>query len=683
MIFINSHRFSPVGTGVDMPHEDDYFHKPPQFITEEFLQKGDYYIDESWWMRQHDRCLNGFEVSNAVAKGGDMLIDGEDALWTGKDVYLPTYDLVIKNGKVWISGRLYFYLNFWKIYGKLPGRKIKGMIYPRFLMLDFFFFHRLIMMFSQNKDTQDLKARQLGFSEKSGGGILGYNYTFIKSSVNVVVGGAQEDSDKTFGNAIRGLGDLRNTQFYKETALKRVSPGYIQAKNFFSEIHALTAKDKPQTVSRLTPTWVVYEEIGKGKKDWSLEVARYVNPSLYAEGEKTGWQNRIGTGGEMEEGGADLEEVHYNPDNHHVLSFPNIFEKEKLPNSDGRVAHFTGKQWFHIIDKDGNPEKERSLKAIEIEIANTPVAKRHIQRSQWATTASDALMRSSIGFFGQEVIEMLQRRKVYIISHREEQIVRRGRLVPKNAQKPFEGVKFIPDPEHGWIDIIEEPELDKDGKPYSNLYKGGTDSYDQDEAATSSSKGSFTVRKMYRQGSVSPHYITYVAQIVERPTVAEGGAETFFWHTVLGCIYFGCRNNIEYSNLRIFDYYINNGYEVLLEERPRLAFAGMIRNSQVSNRYGTDKSLKPHILSILKERLTDDFIQRMYFTVQIDALAKFQYDPSGKKYNCDITISTAEAEVSAKEIEYYVIKSREDSKKLTKGYMGFKIKGGVIVQTMN
>jgi hypothetical protein len=53
----------------------------------------------------------------------------------------------------------------------------------------------------------------------------------------------------------------------------------------------------------------------------------------------------------------------------------------------------------------------------------------------------------------------------------------------------------------------------------------------------------------------------------------------------------------------------------------------------------------------------------MYFLPQIKALAQFKYDPGGKKYNCDITMATAECEVCAKDEENIVVKRQEKNVK--------------------
>ena len=95
MIFVDTHRFSPVANKTDMPDKEDYFWRDPSDIDKDFLDSGDYYVDEEWWHRQEDRCRHGFEIKNAIAKGGDMLQDGKEALWTGNDCYIPLYDVLI------------------------------------------------------------------------------------------------------------------------------------------------------------------------------------------------------------------------------------------------------------------------------------------------------------------------------------------------------------------------------------------------------------------------------------------------------------------------------------------------------------------------------------------------------------------------------------------------------------
>lgn len=413
------------------------------------------------------------------------------------------------------------------------------------------------------------------------------------------------------------------------------------------------------TILHNSPTLVIMEEVGKGKKEWSLETAEFIKPSIYAQnGIKTGWIIYIGTGGEMSEGVYDLEQRCYNPKDYNLLTFKNIWT-ELTTNYGEEVSHFTAAWWMKIMDKNGNTLKAESLEAIEKEYKNTAPDKKYRFKTQSPIFIENVFLSSDAGYFGKDAIMLLNNRYASIVGNKAFQIEKQYVLEFKNPKNPFSGVTFKPK-ENGWLNIIEEPFKDLEGETYLNLYTSGTDSYDQDEAHTSTSKGAMYIKKGYLPG----HAITnnWVAEIIERPTVADGGARTFYLHTAMACIAYSCQNNIEYSNLRIFDFYENNGFSSLLKLRPILAFAGKIQNTKVSNRYGTDKSLKPHILAILRDILSPDVINNMYFTRQIRALSKFIYDPSGKKYNCDITIATAECEVSYKENQGFVAKSRGEKK---------------------
>lgn len=665
MIFVDTKRFSPVIYENDLPDPEDYFHKKPEDITNEFIEEGDYFIDRNWWNRQRERCLHGYTVKDAIAPGGDYLVDGKDALWSGKDCYIPSYDLWFKNGEVHISGRYYFYLNFWPIYAVKAGKMSKTATHPKFLALDFFFAERVRMMEEQKKDGEDLKGRQEGFSEKGGGMVLGYNYTFYEDSQNIIVAALDTDADVTLLKAKNGLKFLANTQFYHETSF--FNDELVKAKYFGSEIRKVTAKDNPQCLSRFSPFWVWYEEIGKGKKGWSLAVARYNKAAIETEGIKTGFQHFIGTAGQMDEGVYDLEQRFYNPDAYNLISFPNIFDDPTLEvDPKEKVAHFTGKSWYKLIDENGNPRLKESIQAIEDDIMSMPPEERYAERTQFAYYVSHAFASTVEGFFGADRIQSLSRRKMLLRSKKELQIVRRGILKYKDINNPYKGCEFVPD-DFGWLKIVEEPETvevinnnQKTEEVYHNLYWGGADSYDQDEARTSNSKGAFYIRKTYIPNSKNGLYNCFVAQVIERPTVAEGGAERFYEHCAMVCVYYSAMVNIEYSNLRIFQWFEDHNFGSLLMPRPQMALAGRVLNTQVSNRFGTDKSLKPHILAILRDRLTDDYIDRMFFIEQVEALSKFRYDPSGKKYNCDITIATAEAEIAAKEYEFIVVKNPND-----------------------
>ena len=673
MEFVDVKRFSPVVHEGDLPWEEDYFHKRPDEISNEFLDEGSYIIDDEWWKKQMYRCLNGYEVPNAIRKGGDAFIDGKDAIWTGNDCYLPAYDLLIKDRVVHITGRHYFYLNFWKIHGKVESKKLKGMIPPRFIMLDFFFARRIEMMFEQEKDGQETKSRQIGASEKIGGMVLGWNYSFVPASVNIVIGGTQEDSDHTQENAIKGVDNLINTQFYKIPGKNTFS--FRRAKYYGSELRSLTAKDNPQSLSRFTPYVVVCEEIGKWKRDLIKEVLDFVSPSLEAESTKTGYLFLIGTGGSMEMGAKNLEEMHYDPKAYNLLSFKNIWEREPAEDL-SESAHFTPKWMFKIIDKDGNPKKEESIKRLKEQMKVKKPKDRYTFKSQYAIYGADAFLISKGGFFGEMIIQACQIRKAFIKTHSEAQVVERGYLRFKDRSNMGKGVTWHPDSE-GPIMIAEHPETDSNGDIYGNLYRAGTDSYDQDEAHTSSSKGACWIKKGFLNADHT--YNKYVAGVVERPSLSEGGREVFYEYTAMLCLYYNALNLIEHSKTIVLDWYKYNNLEWILKERPRFVTSKMVMNTKVSNMYGIDAATKPDWLKMQRDFLSEvSNIENTDFIMLLEAWAKFQYNPNDVRYNCDITIATSLCTVFEEDEKDKIVYSQETINENSFSFPYYKSRNGIL-----
>ncbi len=79
-----------------------------------------------------------------------------------------------------------------------------------------------------------------------------------------------------------------------------------------------------------------------------------------------------------------------------------------------------------------------------------------------------------------------------------------------------------------------------------------------------------------------------------------------------------------------------------MKERPEVAYAN-VKDSRVNNKYGIDPSTKDYWLIKYRDYIEQN-IDKMDDIEQIEAAIKFRND---KKYNCDITISCAIAEVHA------------------------------------
>jgi len=108
------------------------------------------------------------------------------------------------------------------------------------------------------------------------------------------------------------------------------------------------------------------------------------------------------------------------------------------------------------------------------------------------------------------------------------------------------------------------------------------------------------------------------------------------------CVAYNALNLIEFSKILIIDWYQKNGFSSFLRLRPEFVTANMVVNSKVQNKYGIDPSTKPYWLRMLRNWLSkEENIQKIDFPELLTAWANFKYDPTGKRYNCDITIATS------------------------------------------
>lgn len=669
--FINTKKFSPVIYEGDLPDKHDYFNLDYKSITKEFLKDGDYAIDTDWWLKQRERCLNGYYIDNAFTEGGDNYIDsqirynfengndyciyGGNIIVKDKDVYIKDCDLWIRDGRVYITGRHYFYLNFWKIKRNDDKGIRKIVANPLFTDLSWENWWIRDRMIKEKKDLLFAKRRQAGYSEEEACATA-YEFLFYNDSQSVIIAGEDKYNINTMRMVIRGIEALRNTQFFKEFAKGGESEDYRRTKNTGSEIYSRTCKNNSQAISGLSPSRIHYEEIGIWTKGLLREVKATVDPSLESMGNKVGYSTYIGTGGDMEDGVADMEKMAYHPKEYNLLEFENRYE-----DTDGTtmIARFVPAYRFEIIDKEGNSLNKESILKIEKARNIKDPDERYKNIVMKPIRLSEIFSTKQGGYFGAEITQWCNERKAYILNHKDSQIVKRYRGYWKDAKNPLNGVVMEPDPE-GCFMIGEFPKLDKENKQYINLYRGGTDSYDQDEAGYSTSKGACWIKKGFINANET--YNIYVAGILERPTTAEGGRELFYEHTAMLCIFYGAINLIEWSNKLIFDWYTKNGFTSLLKMRPEFVTANMVQMSKTTNKYGIDPSTKSDWLVMQKSFLkTKENIEKCDFIELLEAWGRFKYDPSGKKYNCDITIATSLCTVCEEdEKAFTVISSSED-----------------------
>jgi hypothetical protein len=552
-----------------------------------------------------------------------------------------------------ITGDHYWYLNFWKIRGLDYNTGRKSIISPRFLDLDYEYYHVVEQARGLGKNVVVVKARQKGFTEKHAA-MGGREFSFFKASQTVFVAGKEFYSDMLYNSCIRGLDDIYETEYYKRRQPNRsdyVRASFIEeqeddygnitkvVKGYLSEIYKITAKDNPQAVSSRSPSFIVFEE--SGVFPGVIETYGYVVPSLVSEGKQTGMAIFVGTGGEMGKGAEELEYIFYNPDEFNCITFDLSQFDDTVPKHTKNVGFFCSAWKYRIIDSDGNSLKDLSTADVMRVRAETKG-----KQTEYKVIIADPLYPSEAfmiqggGFFGEQAALLLNARKVKLNQTPAlTEHVERGKLEwTYDDHGMINGIEWKYD-ESGVILIMEHPEWRKnlkDGEEFekiNGMYKGGTDSYDRDEANTSKSKGASYILKDFLNANYTHGF--WVARLIDRPEEAE----MFFENSAKLHYYYNAMNLIEYSNLRIFDWWKKNGFEELLRERPEFILSSWIKQSKVENRFGIDPNSKVHWLGLLKKKLIDpNFVNNIFDVETINAFLKFILDP---KYNCDITIAAA------------------------------------------
>ena len=619
---------------------DDPDRKTRKIIAINYPKK---YLD--FWYEERRRCMEGYKV-----------------------------------GGVFIQGAHYWYLNYWRIKAKSRG---KGYIPPYFLDLDKEFFDLVEEARKTEKNIMMLKRRQIGFSEKVAA-LVAYEYTFFPASESLIVAGLDSYSMNTSAKCKTGLDALSPNKanagrpFYKRRSAGKDKPeefwsgyrvGVGVAKGYESKVFAITTKDNSQAASGKSPTLVIMEEAGINPL--LMKVYGMIRPSIAERGKKDGRiVIFIGTGGEMSKGVGQMMTMFYNPERYDLLSVENEWDENITPGT--MSACFFPAWKYYVMDNDGNSYKDQGLILLKEERAKLGNNKKdlHEEKTQMPFTPTEAFSVSGLSPFNTEKL-LRQRKKllaenwdekqqwgnlefIYAAEHKsDDKVDKKKDVLFRDKGSNIVGIRWVPAApgEVGEVDsdgdlkypylVIEHPERPGESDSFEffftdeifdSLYGAGTDSYDKPKAPTSDSLGSCSIFKGYRNANSTSNM--FVARVTWRPSKIE----KFYASTLKLCLYYNmCQNLIEWSNVNIFDYYKNMGFEPLLKERPLITYAN-VKNSKIANKFGIDPNTKyvweEHYATYIEENFFN-----MYDFESITRALAYRKTTSKDKHNCDVTIS--------------------------------------------
>ena len=514
-----------------------------------------------FWDREEDRCKNGYTV-----------------------------------GGVRITGEHYAYLNYGRILATVGDGKRQRKIdtFPKFLDMDYYWYHELEQAERNGEGMIVVKARRKGYSYKNAFGMV-WRYNWFPFSISILAAYEKTFWSNTMEMAKNMINFINeNTDWVKGLLIDRqdhIKSGYIEKdpisgvniqKGYKAELLALSFKDSPHKSVGRTAERMLFEEAG----DWpGLMQAYQRSYPLFKDGNlMVGIPILYGTGGNNRNGtNADFEEMFYNPSAYGLRSYENIYDETAL----GEAGWFVDDAWYRepFVDKAGNALRQKALEDIDLEREEKRKADPsayNMMVTQHPKTPKEAFLRNEGSVFPAiELYNVLAKLKsddkykklgTAGTFYMEENAVRfkpdlRHELIPisKYPHKPN-------DPQEGCVMVYQHP---PEEIPYG-LYKIGLDPVAFDRSGSKSLNAAY-VYKSYQKFDYG--YDEIVAEYVGRPENIEIYNRNL---ELLSEYYGGAEIMFENDRGEVLSYFKRKGKMHLLADQPDNVISKVIKDSSVS-----------------------------------------------------------------------------------------------------
>tara|TARA_R100000655_G_scaffold107569_2_gene158170 strand:+ start:845 stop:2644 length:1800 start_codon:yes stop_codon:yes gene_type:complete len=519
-----------------------------------------------FWDEQIDRCKNGYKPR------------GMDA----------------------ISGKHYYYLNFYKILGN-SGEKggRKTLIAPWYRDMDKEYFDLFETCKDEEKGMIVIKARDKGFSYMNSG-ILAQEFTFYPFNEVGIAAGLQVTADSFFGKVKNGLFNqepiFRHSIIKDADALlksgykKKDREGKWNVGGFQSSIHCRTMSN-PEVFKGERLSVMVFEEAGEFKE---LLNAYMSSKACFMDGDiQYGVPIIGGTGGDIESSSKDFMDMYYNAEAFNLISMfiPATKCYHGFFNLENGVSDINGAE-EKLLKERQQLKSSKNQKGYNLHIQNYPL------------TVQEAFLQTKSSKFN--VGNINNQRSVIMASEKLQNQIQVGSLEWVGDGM---NVEWIPDGQ-GPYKILSHPMIE-----YKGLDIGGIDSYDQDVAKSSKSLGSAIIYRRFYSPDIPSNYP--IAEYTERPKTAEE-----FWDGCLKlAVYYSAKMLIEFTKIGIIDYFKRMGGINYMKERPTAAHSPKSVNR---NRYGIQ--MNKHTKAVMEQYLqkyVEENIEDVWFMDLLDELANY------------------------------------------------------------
>jgi hypothetical protein len=483
-----------------------------------------------------------------------------------------------------IPGVYYYYLNYVQI-NMQDGNKRKNKNFPRFVDLDYVYFHLVMYCKENERSLVSVKGRRQGWSYKAGG-LASWEFNFYPNSSSVI-GAYLSDYSQNTMNMVKDNCNFLNqhTEFGRQR--NPDLPDYIRAayqvnidskkvwKGFMSIVSSITYKDKPSAGVGRSATWLIFDEAGIFPN--IVESYGLSEPLIRDGNTYTGVCLMFGSSDSMESGSVHFKKIFINPVEYNMLGF-------KDPKNAERLIGFFSAAYFGrwgkcknkdseyyeqlMVDPDGNSNIEAAIADIMWERAKkkkSPDPKVYRDYvTQFPIEWSEAFLVNSRSPFPtylcEERLAQLETEKSILNSYWVGKLVQTGEGIKFNIDDAKEPIRDFPinkigNDISGAVEIFEQPYIEN---PPFGIYIAGIDPYDDDEAVNSESLGSIFIM----------HSLTnrVVAEYTGRPNTAK----EFYEICRKLLLYYNAVANYENNKKGLFSYFEQKNCTHLLCDTPKI-----------------------------------------------------------------------------------------------------------------
>lgn len=498
-----------------------------------------------------------------------------------------------------ITGKHYYYLNFFKILGN-SGEKgsRKTLIAPWYRDMDKEYFDLFDTCKDEEKGMIVIKARDKGFSYMNSV-FAGHEFTFYPHNHVALAAGLQVTATSFFDKVKTGIYN-QHTNF-RHSIIKdgddMLKSGYkIKDKHgkwstggYQSVVHCRTMSN-PEVFKGERVSLMVFEEAGEFKE---LLNAYMSSKACFMDGDiQFGVPVIGGTGGDIEAASKDFMEMYYNADAFNLI--PMFIPASKCYHGffdlKAGISDVTGAT-DALMERREQLRAAGNQKGFNLELQNYPLS------------VEEAFLQTKSSKFN--IANINAQRSTILSDETLKGQIQRGRL---EWNEYGDGVDWILDPD-GPYKILAHPKTELKG-----LDIGGIDSYDQDDSTTSSLGSAIIYRRFYNM-DLPGNYV--IADYTERPKTAEE-----FWDGCLKlAVYYNASMLVEYTRIGVIGYFQRQGMTKYLKERPVTAHSPKTKNK---NKYGIQ--MNKHTKSVMEQfmnKYIEENCEDIWFVELLDELANY------------------------------------------------------------